>query len=518
MTTREIQPCRHLVKQGCRTERMMILLMFSGVVLSLLLLVVLGVIWLPAADNGYSSEGPVAEIAHVHQDITRNLDVLLFQQPHRNLRSSGGNVDLDQYEPNSSSGHNPADYDQYGSLIQIQDLFSYADSTEVLHSSTFLSAHKNDQAINSAGIHVETASASEATTLPTWMMEYFAWHNESMARLNADPSQWKNYQYIVMRCLKMDHKCGGASDRLQSIPFVLKMAANFQRLLFIEWEKPAPLSEFLVPVVIDWIIPDWFVKTSKRRDVVKLGVPYVLFQRSPTILSDHHLYRMKNHNETIMVDMRYQSSHHGREYYNKYLAPNEPDFDSVYSRVWASLFRPSPQVQNLIDEERREFNLESNGYFSLHVRSMYFKDNSHKASRTESAVDCAFHLVSTISNDSATLLVTSDSHEVTKSAQLYGKAHSGRRVVASTGMQPLHLDRGSKFLEPSKEIDWMEYPVSAYYSIFVDLYLLSQGDCVIYDSVGGYGRWASRIANHSCAFNMKEVECGPTSSALETVD
>lgn len=372
----------------------------------------------------------------------------------------------------------------------------------------FQSSHGSLRTSDSGNIH-ETKSQHERN-LPDWMTEYLVWHNETMKKLNEDHSQWKDYRYLVMRCLKGDHKCGGASDRLQSTPFALKLAARYQRLLFIEWEKPAPLTEFLVPVQINWIIPDWFYKTSSVHDTKHDGSPYMFFQRSPAILSDKHLHRLEEHKETIMFDMRYQTTDHGRGYYDDHLAENEPGFDQVYSQVWSSLFRPAPSVQKLIDESKVALGLESNSYNSLHMRSIYYKDKSHKQSRVEHAVYCAIqHLVpmAVYSDMSTPLFVASDSPNVTQTAERFGTERLGRRVVASSSSHPLHLDRGSNFLASSEETDWMEHPVSSYYDIFVDLYLLSGGQCVAYNNVGGYGRWASRIANHSCAIDLMKVRC-----------
>jgi len=203
--------------------------------------------------------------------------------------------------------------------------------------------------------------------LPTWMTDYFQWHNESLNLLNQDYTQWKNYQYLVVRCLEMDNKCGGASDRLQSIPLALLMAAKYKRLLFIEWEKPAPLTEFLVPVVMDWTIPDWLQRAHSVHDgKIKRHEPHLFFQRSPAIVSDKHWHRLEDHQETIMLDMRYQSTDQGRDYYNKHRI-GEPDFDQVYSQLWTSLFRPAPAVQNRIDETKLQLNLSTVPYNSLHI-------------------------------------------------------------------------------------------------------------------------------------------------------
>jgi len=363
-------------------------------------------------------------------------------------------------------------------------------------------------------------------SLPAWMTQYFAWHNESLLRLNEDHSLWKDYRYLVLRCLQMDHKCGGASDRLQSIPMVLGIAAKHERLLFIEWEKPAPLTAFLVPVEIDWNIPTWFQKTTNVHDkAIQANEPHMIFQRSPAILSDKHMYRLDEHNTTTMVDMRYQTTDHGCSYYNKHIEDGaEPDFDTVYPLVWASLFRPAPAVQEIIDQTKIKLGLQEK-YNSLHVRSMFYKDKSQKNSRVEYAVDCAFQKLqlplTSKENEAERLFVASDSALVAETAVRYGTHRLGRTVAASQSAKsssdaPLHLDRGSNFLASPETADWMDFPASAYYDIFVDLYLLSGGQCVVYNNVGGYGRWASRIANHSCAINLQGAQCHDRSAAAAT--
>jgi len=464
--------CPHRVKLGRRrTEKLVAFLMLFCLPCIFFFVALQAVEFLPEEKNeSNSSATSLATVLLRHQrrkfkTLTNNLEMALFQR-------AQGSVPLSD----SSSS----------SILEIAST-KYEQQVDVLSPQ-----HK----------HMDS--------LPAWMTEYFVWHNETMKSLNEDHSQWKDYQYLVVRCLKLDHKCGGASDRLQSIPFALKLAARYQRLLFIEWEKPAPLTEYLVPVQINWSIPNWFHKTSNVRETKQDGSPYMFFQRSPAILSDKHLHRLKDHKDTTMFDMRYQSTDHGRGYYDDHRTKNEPGFEQVYSKVWSSLFRPAPNVQKLIDESKETLQLESNNYNSLHMRSIYYKDKSDKQSRVEHAVYCAFQQLPTAisSTDTSTpLFVSSDSPKVTQTAERYGTEDLGRRVVTSSTTNPLHLDRGSNFLANSEESDWMEHPVSAYYDIFVDLYLLSGGQCVIYNNVGGYGRWASRIANHSCAVDLKEAKC-----------
>jgi hypothetical protein len=347
------------------------------------------------------------------------------------------------------------------------------------------------------------------SALPRWLREYFSWHNNSLKVLKSNHSMWNQYKYLVVRCLKMDHKCGGASDRLQSIPLALLLASQHERLLFIEWEKPAQLTEFLEPVALDWRMPKWLIGTSRKKS-------FLTFQRSPTILSDKHFYRLSTHSEEILLDMRYQSTDHGEAYFNRHEKNDQLTFEQVYSSLWSLMFRPSEPVQHVIDATRAELGLAEN-YVSLHVRSLYLKDKSENTAQIENAVNCAASLRAHDQSSFPTIFIASDSPAVLDFSTQYGTSTLQRKIVAAKSRietPPLHLDRGSKFMSPvDSETDWMGYPPSAYYNIFVDLYLLSYGQCISYN-VGGYGRWASLISrNRNCSsINHRHTVCNPNLS------
>jgi hypothetical protein len=93
-------------------------------------------------------------------------------------------------------------------------------------------------------------------SLPPWMKEYFGWHRAERGRLTR--GNWETRRYLVLRCLEDDAECGGASDRLGPLPYLLMLAHRARRLLFIHWSRPAPLEEFLVPPAggMDWTVPE----------------------------------------------------------------------------------------------------------------------------------------------------------------------------------------------------------------------------------------------------------------------
>jgi hypothetical protein len=84
-----------------------------------------------------------------------------------------------------------------------------------------------------------------SSTLPEWMKDYFDWHQDQLAN-HLNEENWQSQRYLVMRCLESE-VCGGASDRLSSIPKFIRVASMSKRLLFIKWTRPAPLEDFLVP-------------------------------------------------------------------------------------------------------------------------------------------------------------------------------------------------------------------------------------------------------------------------------
>ena len=95
------------------------------------------------------------------------------------------------------------------------------------------------------------------TILPEWVKNYVAWHREQRARFldakrNNSPSA-DDVKFLIVRC-SMQDRCGGASDRLQDLPYKMMTANQTNRVLLVVWEKPVPLEIFLVPPAdgIDW--------------------------------------------------------------------------------------------------------------------------------------------------------------------------------------------------------------------------------------------------------------------------
>lgn len=105
--------------------------------------------------------------------------------------------------------------------------------------------------------------------LPKWVQEYAEWHAKQRKRyleaIKTNSTIPEDIRFLISRCLSRD-KCGGASDRLQDMPYNIMLANQTNRLLLIKWEKPAALEHYLVPPKggINWTITDDMFKDGEN--------------------------------------------------------------------------------------------------------------------------------------------------------------------------------------------------------------------------------------------------------------
>jgi hypothetical protein len=393
---------------------------------------------------------------------------------------------------------------------------------------------KTSSSPSRATVTTEASIWDQSTILPQWMKDYVTWHHQVRKSLNT--TNWEKYQYLVLRCLRSDHVCGGASDRLQPVPLAIRLAQMSQRVLFIYWDRPAHLEEFLVPPTtldssapgsgdsnilygLDWRVPSFLMEPLSGND-------------SPSLLDLEHRRTVASHPDQALrhrlkgervVGIRLQFSDGGSSMYNSFISnvtedPTDPSdqgrFDAIYHETWRLLFAPAPPVAELIDQTMGELDLQPNNYTAVHVRSLYVKDTSSDESMVRNAVNCG----TTLQPDHRfPIYVASDSPAVVAGAVEYGKSVSlsspqvRRRVVGRiNGTTPLHIDRGADFR--TRSTDWTGRPPSDFYDVFVDLYLLGQSSCVAHN-IGGYGKWGNRLSfNHSCTIKYTRETCSYSTS------
>lgn len=317
-------------------------------------------------------------------------------------------------------------------------------------------------------------------SLPAWMKDYFRWHKEqtSLGWDMTSPDLRNSYLYVT--CLKEYQKCGGTADRLLSLPFFVKVAAATNRVLLIQWTKPAALEEFLLPPVsgIDWRVPKGMGKVLQRHFAV---------QKAGT--QDTILEFGAQTNVTV-VQVKFQSHDHGSVYYDTFRESlDEPNYETVFHSMWRIFFTPAPALTSIIEATLTKVELVPGQYTSAHVRALYATDKREfqlvKAWTTNS-INCAITL-QLPSKKALPVYFASDSDPALRFAPFYGRSR-GLKVVTRTPSNndedPLHID---------KTKDWQDRPASDFYDVFVDLYLMGLGKCVSY-GMGGFGQFASLIS------------------------
>ena len=338
---------------------------------------------------------------------------------------------------------------------------SSSGSRSISISSNVLPNHSSNK--TNTTINATTASSSSVGNrnqlllqLPVWMEEYIAWHHRSLQSLRANRSEWQNYDYLVIRCLKSDAKCGGLADRLRPLPLAVLAAAFSQprpRLLFIHWERPAPLQEFLVPPstttktnsnnnnpLLDWRIPSWLLQGHykfNKKEAYLIGTGMLLDQligvastTTTTVSSSggaasNGSTGAKKKKPPQMLDWKIQAYSEAEKYYNTHqqqlmvtmmMKQQQqqqsvqspillPDFNTVLGVLWHRLFQPTAPVQNLLDQQRTGMGLslkpgEGRGhdddyYVAAHCRTRYVRNRTPQSflqQQVHNAVNCAAKL------------------------------------------------------------------------------------------------------------------------------
>ena len=297
----------------------------------------------------------------------------------------------------------------------------------------------------------------KSKVLPEWMKDYFQWHQDARRNLTAD--NVNDYDYLVFRCLEDDRKCGGAADRLKPLPFLLLVGSKLKRLVFYRWERPAPLEEYLVPPLdgLDWRWPPHpslaNYEFPPRTDLDKMSIRAMFGLVESTDRWPRHRKLPK------IATFYFQSTNHGMTEYNQMRSNNATEFNymEIFRDCWDSAFIPSPAVQKLIDTRMSQFQLITDQYHAIHVRSQYWKDldPERKRNLTGNAVNCLYQYLQEIGSPlqaTTPVFVASDSPSTSRLTVQYAQRIGLQHVVTRDTIDgneeektTLHLDRGKSF-------------------------------------------------------------------------
>lgn len=323
---------------------------------------------------------------------------------------------------------------------------------------------------------------SHSTEIPVWMKDYFAWHTQQRRLLTE--SNWTESKFLVVACFKSAESCGGIADRLAPIPFLLRLAADSKRLLFIAWGKPRPLEEFLRPPQggMDWTTPDWLLKNFEMH--------------GEAITDDLKLIHSIGADDTVLSSTLH-SVDYGSKYYDaKAMEEGESTteaFREQFHDCWVSMFTPVDAVAGQVVEQMRKMGTKAGDFSFAHLRAYYdnggaAEDDETKLRQwTQNSLNCVSGL-----RPGGPYLFSSDSLQAKEFAMEYGKEKGVKVFVRSS---PGEDDQVS--LDSSR---WAQTDASRYYVIFIDLYMMSFAKCHSYN-IGGIAKLANLMSGNgaSCA-------------------
>ena len=333
--------------------------------------------------------------------------------------------------------------------------------------------------------------------LPSWMKDYFVWHAQQRQTLNA--SNWENRRYLIMTCRDGD-RCGGTADRLRPFLALLRLAADTHRIFLMHWDRhnPAPLETFLVPPHggLDWRVPDWLLEHFQLDKTIPDGNLKGIIPKA------------KGTRKHKVLTTRYQSPHYGSMYYDMTINATHKQelfMNETFGYAWRVLFTPVPPIAQRVQDLLNDFQLTPGEYTGVHVRTYSIEPGQIQASKNEqnttlelwhrmvyNSVRCGAELQQQQSARAGggppLLYFASDARNASRWAIDYGTIHNvtvQARLPDPDVMsrQVVHLGFASS--ESSNTTD----AITALYDIFVDLYLLSMGQCVTWGG-GGFGQWA----------------------------
>ena len=376
-------------------------------------------------------------------------------------------------------------------------------------------------------------------------------------------SNYQNYRFLILRCSKVEEKCGGVADRLKGLPFFIAAAASStpQRLFLIRWERPTKLENFLVPHEINWSVPSWFyskftnfqnhphayyIPRTKR---ILMGIKkYIDVIVIEGLIQDYYggssnYYKLDcemdsnctmdinnniNINNSTNININSNTSsinkkQFNEEYYQNNDAAGWNLYENIFHDLWYTLFTPSPSIAILVKEKMRSTTLRPNEFATSHYRAFYAiehqkesKEEVQLIAKTINSLNCASKL-----QPGSPIFFASDSQIAVQTARNYNNRipprqgdnnnlnitadHRNRRrdrhqIVTFTEDQ-------QEALHLDKKDQWTSGNIADFYPTFVDLLIMAEAKCMAL-GVGGFGRFANMISRDPTCVIRHDIEGG----------
>ena len=369
--------------------------------------------------------------------------------------------------------------------------------------------------------HVDTKTAP----LPQWITDYFAFHKKTReefpgTELFTNPNAPK---LLVRLCLGL---CGGLHDRLGQLPLDLIIANETQRILLIQWHKPHPLEEYMLPNEVDWRVPANVgyddMKAARNHPYFNYtdGFDLDAFEKAIDQVKHGDLSQKKVVNLKVLGDQK------GEIIASRLRKAGETDLiddTTTFGRIFWAFFRPHPKVQSLIDEQKQNLQITSGNYIAVHCRTRHPKgwpkdkpppraevekfpadrsdivfdgyEKEHTVAVATHAIQCARNLLKKDHMDEPIYLMT-DTFKVTNfmlGDESPFDIQTVNLVARTDSIPSIHIDRKKG------------RPIWEHYGTFMDLFLMVDARCISF-GIGNFGRFASKISRTFCVNQHRKVE------------
>ena len=396
-------------------------------------------------------------------------------------------------------------------LVSFATQFRFLSTTIISSSDSLESQHASFEYVYKKQRDIVANTSSNR--IPQWMKDYFEFHSRKLDDIKRSKHNihWTKQRLLIIRCISED-RCGGTSDRLKSIPLFLAIAAKTKRLLFLRWNRPFPLETFLIPgPFLNWTVPDTlqtFLTNGTAENEQKADSIYFdgLKVGKLVAAAENTNHWLVEGNVHVSGSNLYRKLARQLQSQDSAISSQQDDnaleYTTFYHDLFPGLFVPSPPIRNLVAQLLQQSQLKPNQYVVAHYRSKYPGEPYRESKNltilqqfVNNAIDCAASLSPSLpvyfASDAVASLQAAEGLLITEAGILNDTSVPSPRVVThleliSTQEDPPHLNFAIK-----------DHP-SAFYSIFVDLIVMSQSRCVSFGA-GGFGRFGSLISfNATC--------------------
>jgi len=306
-----------------------------------------------------------------------------------------------------------------------------------------------------------------------------------------------DYKYMILRCSNHEPVCGGAGDRLRSIPFFIAAAARSKRIFLIRWQRPTKLEEFLVPNEINWSLPDWmygqFTNFSNHPEAIYVNRGKRITKK---MFENHTVLEVKAVDDGDLfyrLDREMNGKEIDEEYVKKQgLTLGHAEYKIIFRDLFYSVFKASPPVAKLVRDKMLSASLIPGNFSACHYRAFWnveskkhVKTEEELSERARNALNCASRVQS-----GDPVYFASDSQFALHVASNISKTTDRNIVTPDDEKEALHLD---------KKDQWKSGNVADFFPTFVDLLIMGEAKCMCHGQ-GGFGRFANFLSiDPSCS-------------------